>query len=429
VSSLIARLPKGARLTDESWAARHRVILTLLWLHVPALAVLGLIGPMPWWESVVIPLAIAAFAAGGALAGSRRARAELTSLGLIGSTFAAIELSGGRIDSHLHLYAILIFVALYQQWTPLVWAVGVVVVHHGVLGLLDPERVFGMPMSGGEALLMVSIHAGAALLEVAGILFFWHFAEQVETEAEAQAQAADTANREREAADVAAKEREAEGERLRAAQATAQAQQLAQHAAEVAAGARQAIEAVSAVDTELVNLATAVQDIAQRSSHAAGIASSGQEVAGDATKRMHDLQQSVTEISEVNALIAQLAGQTNLLSLNATIEAARAGEMGKGFAVVASEVKQLANETTSSSSKVNNVIAAVTGQTEAAAHGFASTVSAVAEINEVQIAIAASVEEQAAVLHEITRQLSTASNAAREVLAGLDRLTSDAGVA
>jgi methyl-accepting chemotaxis protein len=138
---------------------------------------------------------------------------------------------------------------------------------------------------------------------------------------------------------------------------------------------------VAAVDTELVNLSRAVQDIAQRSSHAAGIASSGQDVAGDATRRMSDLQQSVTEISDVNALIAQLAGQTNLLSLNATIEAARAGEMGKGFAVVASEVKQLANETASSSSKVNNVIAAVTGQTEAAANGFAFTVSAVAESN------------------------------------------------
>ena len=426
MGSLIARLPKGARLSDESWAARHRIIVGLLWLHVPALALVGLLGPRAWWETLLLPLAVGAFAAGGAWLHSRPTRASLTSLGLIGSTFVAIELSGGRIDSHLHLYAILIFVALYQQWVPLVLAIGVVVVHHGILGVVNPERVFGMPMSTGEAMLMVSIHAGAALLEVAGILTFWHFAEQVEQEAIALARAAELANQQRVETEQQSKQREAEADQARAAQAEARSAQVILDAAEVSAGARQAIEAVAAVDNELGNLSTAVQDIAQRSSHAAGIATTGQRVADEASERMHGLQQSVSEIAEVNALIAQLAGQTNLLSLNATIEAARAGELGKGFAVVASEVKQLATETTSSSTKVTSVIDAVTGQTEAAATGFASTAAAVAEITEVQVAIAASVEEQAAVLNEITRQLSTASEAARQMVAGLDRLTANA---
>jgi methyl-accepting chemotaxis protein len=426
MGSLIARLPKGARLSDDSWAARHRIIIRLLWLHVPALALVGVLGPRAWWETLALPLGVAAFAAGGTWTPARTTRANLSSLGLIASTFVAIELSGGRIDSHLHLYAILIFVALYQQWAPLVWAVGVVVIHHGILGVANPERVFGMMMSRGEALLMVAIHAGAALLEVAGILYFWHFAERLEQEGDALAREADQANRRREEAEQQSKQRETEAERDRAAQAEARATLVVQDAAEVSAGARLAIEAVAAVDTELGNLSTAIRDIASRSSHAAGIAATGQVVAGEATERMHGLQQSVSEIAEVNALITQLAGQTNLLSLNATIEAARAGELGKGFAVVASEVKQLANETTASSAKVNGVIDAVTGQTEAAATGFASTAAAVAEINEVQIAIALSVEQQAAVLNEITRQLSTASEAAREMVAGLDRLTANA---
>jgi methyl-accepting chemotaxis protein len=92
---------------------------------------------------------------------------------------------------------------------------------------------------------------------------------------------------------------------------------------------------------------------------------------------------------------------------------------------VASEVKQLATETATSSERVNDVIEAVTGQTDAAA-GFASTVTAVTHISEVQIASAAWVEEQAAVLAEVARQLCTASRAAHDVLTGLDQLVEHA---
>ncbi|MEV6490833.1 methyl-accepting chemotaxis protein [Actinoplanes sp. NPDC051633] len=422
----LARLPRGARLTDDSWTARHRVVVRLLWGHVPALLLVGLAGPAPLFETVLLTALIAATAACTSLPRTRSGRSTVASLGLIMSTFVFIELSGGRVDSHLHLYAILVFVALYQRWAPLVWALVFVVVHHATVGILAPARVFGMMVDHHEALVMVAIHSGAVVLEVAGILIFWHFAEQAEREGERLAEEAALALRERDEADRAAKAREVEAEQERAARAVQESARTARHAAEVAEGARAAIDAVAAVDRELSGLAAAVQDIARRSTQAAGIAATGREVADDATERMTGLQTSVSEIAEVNSLIAQLAGQTNLLSLNATIEAARAGEMGKGFAVVASEVKQLANETATSASRVNGVIGAITGQTEAAAGGFASTTSAVNEISEVQVAIAASVEEQASVLAEIARQVSTASTAGKEVLAGLDRLIADA---
>jgi len=187
--------------------------------------------------------------------------------------------------------------------------------------------------------------------------------------------------------------------------------------------ARTAIAAVAAVDTELAGLTGAVRDISARSQDAAGSASAGKDTALTAAAKVRALESSVGEIAEVNALIAQLAAQTNLLSLNATIEAARAGEAGRGFGVVAHEVKQLAQQTAESVDRVSGVIKAIVAQTGDVATTFDSTTAAVADIHAIQIDIAASVEEQAAVLSEVTRQLAAATVAAQQVLTGLDRLT------
>jgi methyl-accepting chemotaxis protein len=416
-------LPRGTRLSAESWAARHRIILWLLWGHVPALALIGVFGPRSLGETAGLALAVAATAVGAGAAGSRDARAALASVGLISSTFVAIELSGGVMSWHIHLYAILIFVALYQQWAPLIWSVAVVVVHHGILGVLQPDRVFGMGMSMGGALGMVVLHAGLLVLEVVGILVFWRFAEDSERQVEALAAAAERQREAAQAADAQAEEEIAVAERERSGRIADRAARLTREAAAISEDARAAINAVAAVDAELAMLTTAVHNIAQRSDVAATTASGGQSAAQGAADKVRALEHSVGEIAAVNALIANLAGQTNLLSLNATIEAARAGEAGKGFAVVATEVKELSNETSASVEKVNGVITAIVGQTQEVARSFVATTDVVTEIHTLQIDIAASVEEQASVLAEVTRQLSAATTAAQGVLAGLERLT------
>jgi methyl-accepting chemotaxis protein len=421
---LLSALPRGARLTDESWRARHRINTGLLWAHVPLLVGLGVLGPTSLVEAVAWPLLPVALAVLARLVPSRRAQAELVSLGLIATSFVAIELSGGEVTAHLHLLAVLVFVALYQAWRPLLWTIGVVVVHHLTLGLIAPERVFGMHhMSVGAAIVMVLAHAACVVLEVAGLLLLWHVAEEAERAVEraAAAERETVALRAEQArADVAAR---AEAERAQVAALSGVTERIVTEASSIRDGAQVALEAVTAVEAQVALLRDAVGDIARRSQRAASTATTGQANAESAAEEVRRLERAMGEIADVNAMIAQLAGQTNLLSLNATIEAARAGEMGKGFAVVAGEVKALANETSESAGKVGTAIDTVLGETEAVARSFASTSAVVGEIHGLQVDIAASVEQQAAALAEVTEQLRQASSAARSILTGLEQLT------
>src|SRR3954452_25267747 len=160
----VSSLPRGARLTEASWHARHRIVYVLLWSQVPAFVLLGVLGPRPMWEAVVLPLGVALIAAAVWLMPSITAKSTLTGVGLVVCTFVAIELSGGAMAAHIHLYAVLIFIALYQQWAPLVFSVLAVVVHHGIFGIVAPERVFGMHLSVAGAIGMVALHAGLAAL-------------------------------------------------------------------------------------------------------------------------------------------------------------------------------------------------------------------------------------------------------------------------
>lgn len=68
---------------------------------------------------------------------------------------------------------------------------------------------------------------------------------------------------------------------------------------------------------------------------------------------------AVNQIHELSNTILDIASQTNLLALNAAIEAARAGEAGKGFAVVADEIRKLAEGSTTSVSRIQDVTSEV----------------------------------------------------------------------
>ncbi len=87
------------------------------------------------------------------------------------------------------------------------------------------------------------------------------------------------------------------------------------------------------------------------------------ETVAETTRKVKRLAESTQEISKIVALIATIAGRTNLLALNASIEAARAGEAGRGFAIVADEVRQLADRSAKALKDIEQIVMQIQSET------------------------------------------------------------------
>ena len=88
------------------------------------------------------------------------------------------------------------------------------------------------------------------------------------------------------------------------------------------------------------------------------------------TRLVNENNESAGKIGEASTMIESIAEQTRLLALNAAIEAARAGETGRGFAVVADEIRKLADQSSSFTKDIKEIITELTHNSENAVTGI-----------------------------------------------------------
>jgi methyl-accepting chemotaxis protein len=181
------------------------------------------------------------------------------------------------------------------------------------------------------------------------------------------------------------------------------------------------VAAVTAAMTEMqATISSVSSDVASVQRRTDDAKSLVEEAAGAATR----LAGSSSQIGDVVAAVASIAGQTHLLALNATIEAARAGEAGRGFAIVAGEVKELAQQTSAALATISPVLAAVEEDSGEVSGAVGRIAEAIDAVHEHQGAISAVVEEQTATTAEVERNLVVAASRTGEMAASMGEVVS-----
>lgn len=194
---------------------------------------------------------------------------------------------------------------------------------------------------------------------------------------------------------------------------------------EATVAAAEAVEQVTVSIGEVAEHALSTRDVAdqagevskegaERSERACEAVIALSRTVSSSAEQVERLGRRSTEISQVAAVIKEIADQTNLLALNAAIEAARAGEVGRGFAVVADEVRKLAERTSAATQEISDTIQMIQEETRLAVEGMRAGAEQVEESVQLVHSAQEALQRIKDGMDDTTRRVSGISRASAE---------------
>ena len=181
VRRALAWLPEGRVLPEQIWAQRHRMIVRFALIQA---AGVGLFGLVRGTSVVLCALDTALVATPAVLAlytgASRRTRTISATVSLMFASATIVDLADGSDVAHFHFFVMVGVVALYQDWTAFGACILITVLHHAVLGTLEPTIVYSNGGERSDPIVWAFIHGGFLLAASATHLIAWRANEQQE---------------------------------------------------------------------------------------------------------------------------------------------------------------------------------------------------------------------------------------------------------